>query len=149
MTIGDIESSGIILYFIAKFFKKLLNSVKNLLIWIFDSKFILVFCSLFICNLNIFWSFDIKLQLYPIFTAVFILSPVKTQNFILANLNFCIVSGTSSCNLSSTIVAPNNSKCLSIFSYDCSIIFVLFPSFKSSKWNFSFHFIYSPLLISL
>ena len=109
----------------------------------------LIFLSFSNFSENICCSFEIKLQLYPILTAVLILSPVKTQNLIFAVFNCWIVWGTSSCNLSSTIVAPNNSKCFSIASYDNSIIFVLFPPVKSSIWNFSFHFKYSSFLISL
>ena len=58
-------------------------------------------------NLNIFMLVDIKLQLSPILYAVFILSPVNIHIFIFASLKSCIVSGTLSCNLSSTIVQPN------------------------------------------
>ena len=66
--------------------------------------------------LNIFISLLIKLQLRPILYAVFILSPVNIHTFIFDNLKLRIVSGTFSCNLSSTIVVPIKNKLFSIIS---------------------------------
>ena len=51
-----------------------------------------------------------------IFLAVSNLSPVKTQIFIPADLKSFIVSGTLSCNLSSTTVPPIKVKLFSIIS---------------------------------
>ena len=77
-------------------------------------------------KVNNFCSFDNKLQLYPIFSAVSNLSPVKTQILIPDALNSLIVSGTLSCNLSSTTVPPIKIKLFSIKSYNLSINFCLF-----------------------
>ena len=77
-------------------------------------------------KVNNFCSFDSKLQLCPMFSAVSNLSPVKTHIFIPADLNSLIVSGTLSCNLSSTTVPPIKVKLLSIKSYNLSINFCLF-----------------------
>ena len=66
--------------------------------------------------LNIFISLLIKLQLKPILYAVFILSPVNIHTLICAKRRSRIVSGTFSCNLSSTIVVPIKNKFCSILS---------------------------------
>jgi hypothetical protein len=50
------------------------------------------------------------------FIAVSILSPVKTHTLIPVFFIYCIVSATSSYNLSSMAVDPINSKSVSIFS---------------------------------
>ena len=64
--------------------------------------------------LKFLFSLLIKLQLNDIFSAVSNLSPVNIQIFIPAQRRSFIVSGTLSCNLSSTIVTPNNVKFCSI-----------------------------------
>ena len=96
-------------------------------------------------TLNIFIWRLIKLQLRPILYAVFILSPVNIHTFILASLKSRIVSGTFSCNLSSTIVVPIIYKFCSIllhteftfaslFSTD---IIASFKSFSKDLYSFS------------
>ena len=67
-------------------------------------------------NLNNCISSLIKLQLFPIFSAVSILSPVNIHILIFAKRRSRIVSGTFSCNLSSTIVAPIIYRLFSTFS---------------------------------
>lgn len=57
-----------------------------------------------------------SLQDLAIFSAVSILSPVSIQTLIFANNMSLIVSGTFSYNLSSTAVAPNKVKSVSILS---------------------------------
>ncbi len=95
--------------------------------------------------LNIFISLFIKLQLSPILYAVFILSPVNIHTFILASLKSLIVSGTFSCNLSSTIVVPIKYKFCSIllqtsfsfFSLSFIDIRASFNSFENLLYSFS------------
>ena len=60
------------------------------------------------------WSSSV--QENPMFIAVSILSPVKTQIMIPAYFNIWIVFPTSSCNLSSIAVAPIRRNFFSIFS---------------------------------
>jgi multisubunit Na+/H+ antiporter MnhG subunit len=55
-------------------------------------------------------------QLYPIFIAVSVLSPVNTHILIPASLKAAIVSSTSSYNLSSIAVDPISTKFDSIIS---------------------------------
>ena len=60
------------------------------------------------------------------FSAVSNLSPVKIHILIPAALNSLIVSGTLSCNLSSTTVPPIKVKLFSTTSYNLSNNFCLF-----------------------
>ena len=88
--------------------------------------------------LKVFIFFEIKLQLKPILYAVFILSPVNIQTFTFAKRKSRIVSGTKSCNLSSTIVAPNKIKFFSMLLYTSATFSSLFSndiwaSFKSEE----------------
>uniref|UniRef100_A0A2P2MIH6 Phospholipid-transporting ATPase n=2 Tax=Rhizophora mucronata TaxID=61149 RepID=A0A2P2MIH6_RHIMU len=57
-----------------------------------------------------------RLHAYPIFTAVSILSPVKTHILIPACASLSMHSGTPFCSLSSTAVAPRRTSSLSILS---------------------------------
>ena len=66
----------------------------------------------------------------PMFIAVSILSPVRTQILIPACLRFRIVLPTSSWSLSSIAVAPTSFRSFSISSYTSIIFYFLF--FKAS-----------------
>ena len=66
-----------------------------------------------LCISHIFISFCNNWHAKPIFHAVSSLSPVSIHTFMLASLKLYIVSGTLSCNLSSTQVAPIRNKSLS------------------------------------
>ena len=77
--------------------------------------------------------------------AVFILSPVSIHTFILARRKSRIVSGTFSCNLSSTMVVPIKNKFCSILSQTASTFLSLsskdikasVKSLKKSLYSFS------------
>ena len=74
---------------------------------------------------------------------MFILSPVSIHTFILAILNFFIVSGTFSCNLSSTIVVPIKNKSLSIILFISSTFLSLSFSDICALVNFCSYWEYS------
>ena len=92
---------------------------------------------------NIFILLLIKLQLRPILYAVFILSPVNIHTFISASLKSLIVSGTFSCNLSSTIVVPIKYKSFSIFSHTSFSFFSLSTKDILASFNSLSNLLYS------
>ena len=100
-----------LLYSFAKFI--IISSISSL--FIIDNLLSLfgIFPSIENILIGFFLFFDNKLQLNAILYAVDILSPVSIHIFIFDNCNDAIVSFTSSCNLSSTIVAPNKVKFIS------------------------------------
>mmetsp|Transcript_16015 Transcript_16015/g.24132 ORF Transcript_16015/g.24132 Transcript_16015/m.24132 type:complete len:242 (-) Transcript_16015:1765-2490(-) len=84
---------------------------------------------------------------FPIFTAVFCLSPVNTHILIPAFLRSLSVCGTPSCNLSSIAVTPRTCKFPSIFSATFSIFCLRFPfssanDFDAASYS-AFHDLYS------
>jgi len=73
-----------------------------------------------------------SLHANPMFLAVSNLSPVSIHTLIWASLNDYIVSGTLSCNLSSTLVAPSNvnsySSSSNKVSYNISLSSIFWPA---------------------
>mmetsp|Transcript_9112 Transcript_9112/g.9888 ORF Transcript_9112/g.9888 Transcript_9112/m.9888 type:complete len:302 (+) Transcript_9112:289-1194(+) len=85
----------------------------------------------------------IKLQFFPTFSAVSNLSPVKTQTLIPAVWKSSRHSGTSSCSLSSTEVAPNKNNSLSICSATAAILSSRFSTDSAAALKPSLHLWYS------
>lgn len=77
----------------------------------------------------------INLQDLAIFSAVSILSPVSIQTLILAKSISLIVSGTFSYNLSSTAVAPNKVRSVSILSAKSAFPLSLFSASARSWYS--------------
>ena len=75
----------------------------------------------------------------PIFTAVSTLSPVRTQTFTPTDFKAMIVSGTSSCSLSSIAVDPTTCKPSSSFAFTLSSFSSLSITLAAASSCSAFH----------
>jgi len=85
----------------------------------------------------------------PMLIAVSILSPVSTHTLMPAYLAKWIVSGTSSCNLSSIAVEPISLKPTSILASTSATFSSLFYKASLAFWDSAFQILYSSSVISL